>query len=93
MARGVCTLWFASRGGALSGQKDGFVDVNTEISDDSDDEDGGPDQEECVGGGGSGCNSANHMTFFSDGLPVSLKLYTNNEQGTTPEGGRGGRGA
>ena len=78
----------------MSGQKDGFVDVNTEISDDSDDEDGGPDQEECVGGGGSGCNSAtNHMTFFSDGLPVSPKLYTNNEQGTTPEGGRGGRGA
>ena len=82
----------ASRDGALTGKKDGFIDVNTEISDDSDDEDGGPDQEECGGGGGSGCNSAtNHMTFVSDGLPVP-KPYTNNEQGATPAGGRGGGG-
>jgi hypothetical protein len=82
----------ASLDGALRGKKDGFIDVNTEVSDDSDDEDGGPDQDEC-GGGGSGYNSAiNHMTFVSDGLPVPPKPYTNNEQGTTPAGGRGGGG-
>jgi hypothetical protein len=74
----------ASRDVGKRGKKDGFI----EVSDDSDDEDGGPDQEEC---GGGGYNSAtNHMP--SDGLPVSPKPYTNNEQGTTPAGGSGGEG-
>jgi len=63
----------------VSGQSDGFIDVNTELSDDSDHEEvGGPDQEECRGGGGSNYNSStNHMTVNSS------RIIYNNEPGAT----------
>jgi hypothetical protein len=77
----------AARDRAVSGQSDGFIDVNTEMSDDSDHEEvGGPDQEERRGGGGNNYNSlTTHMTVNSSPIVYTEppKLYTNNDPGAT----------
>jgi hypothetical protein len=62
----------AARDKAVNGRKDGFIDVNTEISDDSEYEDvGGPDQEKC-GGGGSDYNSSTLNSSVSDCFRVCV---------------------